>query len=77
MKSTLRQIKIGYLLRIMGNDGNEITIERVKLGNQLGWHLHHGKKRIISKSISRISNYIVTHRQTHKRYGEIMDLGEF
>lgn len=73
----LEQIQIGNTICLMGDDGVGITIERVKLGRSLGWHLHHGKTRILTKNMYRVSEYINEHGESKDLNGAIVDLGEF
>lgn len=70
------KIQVRKTIQIPAFDGADIVIEQVRLGSSLCWHLHHGKRRMITKSKQKISKYIQQHRKNKTSY-EIIDLGEY
>lgn len=70
------KIKVKKSIHIPSINGSEIVIERVKWGSSFCWHLHHGKKRLITQSKQKIHRYIQENRINQNSY-EIVDLGEY
>jgi hypothetical protein len=64
LQEKLMQMKEEHILFIPSGTGVQITVERIQVGNELGWGLHVKDEKQVSRYVSRdpgrITDYILT-----------------